>query len=85
MATSTTSTPLSLPRDLVDAERERAVVYHALAMPRPQQYTDLRRRLLRLTARVHYHPYWSARPAGAAAARVDLRRDAGQPDEGCAS
>ncbi|WP_367540404.1 hypothetical protein [Streptomyces globisporus] len=57
------------PDDLIDAQREWHATYRALAVPRPRHATELRRRLLLLSVRIHWHPFWST-----PAARVELRR-----------
>ncbi|XMN10867.1 hypothetical protein ACK8N7_35000 [Streptomyces griseobrunneus] len=36
--------------------------------------TELRRRLLALSARIHWHPFWSTPPGCLPAARVELRQ-----------
>ncbi|MFI0005772.1 hypothetical protein ACH4NR_37050 [Streptomyces globisporus] len=61
------------PDDLIAAQREWHATYRALAVPRPRHATELRRRLLHLSVRIHWHPFWST-PAGPPAARVELRR-----------
>jgi hypothetical protein len=63
----------AFPHDLLAAERERRAVYRRLSAPAPRQTTALRRRLLRLTGRVWFHPHWAAYTSGVPAARVELR------------
>ncbi|MFD3920176.1 hypothetical protein [Streptomyces sp. NPDC058595] len=56
----------TLPDDLVQARRAFTATYQDLAAPRPSQdRTALRRRLLRLSVWIHWHPYWTS-PAGPA-------------------
>ncbi|MER5973323.1 hypothetical protein ABT112_26955 [Streptomyces sp. NPDC002055] len=69
----------AFPRDLLQAQRDWNATYRALAAPRPHHTTALRRRLLRLSVRIWWHPYWSAGPAGPAG-RVRLRELARSPD-----
>ncbi|MFB7049560.1 hypothetical protein ACFCX7_25820 [Streptomyces microflavus] len=65
---------LPFPDDLIDAQREWHAAYRDLAVPRPRRTTELRRRLLALSARIQWHPFW-ATPAGRTpAARVELRQ-----------
>ncbi|MFK0230854.1 hypothetical protein ACIQUL_34375 [Streptomyces sp. NPDC090303] len=63
------------PDDLVSAQEAWTRTYAALARPRTPGTagtTVLRRRLIRLSAAVYFHPYWSRpRPA---AGRADLLR-----------
>ncbi|MFI9605321.1 hypothetical protein ACIHCX_36870 [Streptomyces sp. NPDC052043] len=47
--------------------------YAALAAPRPRDTTALRRRLLRLSVRLWWHPYWETVPS-VPAARSELRQ-----------
>ncbi|MER0428563.1 hypothetical protein [Streptomyces microflavus] len=45
-----------------------------MSTPPPPRTTELRRRLLALSARIHWHPFW-ATPAGRTpAARAELRQ-----------
>ncbi|WSC66962.1 hypothetical protein OHA57_39355 (plasmid) [Streptomyces anulatus] len=46
----------------------------ALAVPRPRHATELRRRLLMLSVRIHWHPFWSTPAGWTPAAWVALRR-----------
>ncbi|MFD6275503.1 hypothetical protein ACFWFI_08020 [Streptomyces sp. NPDC060209] len=62
------------PDDLVQTQQAWLAVYHELAAPRPRRTTALRRRLLVLSARVQWHPFWSTPPGRIPAARVELRR-----------
>jgi len=64
------------PEDLVRAQQEWHNTYRALAFPRPRRATELRRRLLALSVRIHCHPFWSTPPGRTPASRVDLRRRA---------
>lgn len=52
------------PDDLVTAQRAWLLTYAALAAPSAADPSALRRRLLRLSARVWWHPGWSALPPG---------------------
>ncbi|MFF3313003.1 hypothetical protein [Streptomyces sp. NPDC002952] len=63
----------SFPPDLVDLHLAYARTYRALASDAGRSRTRLRRDLLRLGARVLYHPYWSQRPGSAAAGWAALR------------
>ncbi|MEU4175158.1 hypothetical protein [Streptomyces sp. NPDC026589] len=65
------------PDDLVRAQREWHDTYRALAVPRPRGATELRRRLLLLSVRIEWHPFWSTPAGWTPAARVELRRRAG--------
>lgn len=62
------------PHDLVRAQQEWHDVYRALAQPRPRHATELRRRLVLLSVRIHWHPFWSTPAGWTPAARVELRR-----------
>ncbi|MEU6504504.1 hypothetical protein ABZ895_33720 [Streptomyces californicus] len=62
------------PDDLIEAQRQWHATYRALAVPRPLHATDLRRRLLLLSARVYWHPFWSTSEGWSPAARVELRQ-----------
>ncbi|MFC8639833.1 MULTISPECIES: hypothetical protein [Streptomyces] len=62
-----------IPDDLVQAERERHAAYRALAIFNSAHNTALRRRLLKLSATVWWHPYWNTVPGRASAARMELR------------
>ncbi|MDX3055969.1 hypothetical protein PV394_12600 [Streptomyces sp. NE06-03E] len=66
------------PDDLVRAQREWHDTYRALALPRPRRATELRRRLLALSVRIHWHPFWSTPPGRTPAARVVLRQRTGE-------
>ncbi|MGP4110279.1 hypothetical protein ACTWP5_05100 [Streptomyces sp. 4N509B] len=68
----------AFPDDLIRAQREWHATYRALAAPGRHGTTVLRRRLLRLSTRIWWHPYWRTAP-GAAASRVALRRQAAPP------
>ncbi|MEU4924587.1 hypothetical protein AB0G29_35200 [Streptomyces parvus] len=62
------------PDDLVDAQRDWHATYRALAIPGSPRMTELRRRLLLLSVRIHWHPFWSTPAGWSPAARVELRR-----------
>ncbi|MGW3503001.1 hypothetical protein ACWDMY_20210 [Streptomyces globisporus] len=62
------------PDDLIAAQREWHDTYRALAVPRPRYATELRRRLLLLSVRIEWHPWWSTPAGWSPAARVELRR-----------
>ncbi|MEU2907959.1 hypothetical protein ABZ771_34595 [Streptomyces globisporus] len=62
------------PDDLIEAQREWHAVYRALSAPRPRHAAELRRRLLLLSVRIHWHPWWSTPAGWSPAARVELRR-----------
>ncbi|MFJ9195452.1 hypothetical protein [Streptomyces globisporus] len=62
------------PDDLIAAEQQWHATYRALAVPRPRHVTELRRRLLLLSVRIHWHPFWSTPEGWSPAARVELRR-----------
>ncbi|MFJ3582801.1 hypothetical protein ACIPPS_11295 [Streptomyces sp. NPDC090127] len=55
----------TFPDDLVAAQTAWAHAYAELARPGTVRTTVLRRRLIRLSARIVFHPYWD-RPAPAA-------------------
>lgn len=60
-----------LPDDLVQARRAFTATYEALAASRPgQDPTALRRRLLRLSVRIHWHAYWNSAAGSADRARL---------------
>ncbi|MFB7969555.1 hypothetical protein [Streptomyces rubiginosohelvolus] len=62
------------PDDLIDAQRDWHATYRALAALRPRHAAELRRRLLLLSVRIHWHPWWSTPAGWSPAARVELRR-----------
>ncbi|MFI8200909.1 hypothetical protein ACIF6K_31050 [Streptomyces sp. NPDC085942] len=62
------------PDDLIAAQREWHAIYRALAVARPGRATQLRRRLLHLSVRIHWYPWWSTSAGWSPAARVELRR-----------
>ncbi|MGW0316074.1 hypothetical protein [Streptomyces flavidovirens] len=66
----------TFPYDLVQAQRDWERTYAALSRPRPRNNTALRRRLLALSSRVLWHPFWATPPGQSAAARVELRQQA---------
>lgn len=61
------------PDDLVQTQHAWNATYQALAAPRPRDNTVLRRRLLRLSVRLWWHPYWNTAPS-VSAARTRLRQ-----------
>ncbi|MDG9687831.1 hypothetical protein QC334_34750 [Streptomyces sp. DH18] len=58
----------------VQTQREWHATYRALAAPRPRHAAELRRRLLHLAVRIHWHPWWSTPAGWSPAARAELRR-----------
>ncbi|ONK11665.1 hypothetical protein [Streptomyces sp. MP131-18] len=72
------------PRDLVRDQRDWNRTYAALAQAGPVGQTSLRRRLIRLSARLAFHPFWNAdRPSATPAelrhqVRVQERREGGR-------
>jgi hypothetical protein len=63
------------PDDLVQTQAAWNATYNALAVPRPRDTTALRRRLLLLSVRLWWHPYWESAPS-VPAARSALRQQA---------
>ncbi|MBV1942127.1 hypothetical protein KUF83_37055 [Streptomyces sp. BV286] len=64
------------PHDLVRLQAAWNRTYDALAAPRPTPaHTQLRRRLLMLSTRLWWHPFWQG-PGSAPAARAQLRNQA---------
>jgi hypothetical protein len=61
------------PDDLVRTQAAWNTTYQALAAPHPRDTAALRRRLLRLSVRLWWHPYWQTVPS-APTARTELRR-----------
>ncbi|MFJ1969390.1 hypothetical protein ACIO93_12050 [Streptomyces sp. NPDC087903] len=61
------------PDDLVQTQHAWNATYQALAAPRPRDNTVLRRRLLRLSVRLWWHPYWNT-ATSVSAARTRLRQ-----------
>jgi hypothetical protein len=61
-----------LPDDLVRTQAAWNATYAALAAPRPGDTTTLRRRLLILSGRLLWHPYWKTAHS-VPAARMELR------------
>ncbi|MFI0999839.1 hypothetical protein ACIP10_35750 [Streptomyces galbus] len=61
------------PDDLVRTQAAWTTTYQALAAPHPRDTAALRRRLLRLSVRLWWHPYWQTVPS-APTARTELRR-----------
>ncbi|MFL0028472.1 hypothetical protein ACJBCE_36730 [Streptomyces sp. NBUL23] len=68
---------IPFPDDLIRAQQDWHAAYRALAVPRPRGATELRRRLLHLSVRIEWHPFWSTPDGWSPAARVELRRRAG--------
>lgn len=73
------STPF--PYDLVQAQHDWNTTYRALTTSGNRLTTSgnrlttaLRRRLLDLSARIWWHPFWATVPGNVPAARVELRR-----------
>ncbi|MFE8974921.1 hypothetical protein ACFYM7_15985 [Streptomyces cyaneofuscatus] len=66
------------PHDLIRAQQQWHDTYRALAEPRPRRTTELRRRLLLLSVRIHWHPYWTTPEGRTPAARVELRQRAAE-------
>ncbi|MFC9179275.1 hypothetical protein ACFTZJ_00815 [Streptomyces globisporus] len=62
------------PDDLIRAQQDWHATYCALAAPRPRHATELRRRLLLLSVRIEWHPFWSTPAGWSPAARAELRR-----------
>ncbi|MFE1384229.1 hypothetical protein ACFW6S_35325 [Streptomyces sp. NPDC058740] len=54
----------TFPPDLLDAQTSWITVYETLAGPCPADTSALRRRLIRLSANVYWHPYWERPTAG---------------------
>ncbi|MFD9099107.1 hypothetical protein [Streptomyces collinus] len=63
----------SFPDDLVQTQAAFHATYAALAAPHRGDTTALRRRLLRLSVRLWWHPYWDTTPS-VPAARMELRQ-----------
>ncbi|MFI1294334.1 hypothetical protein ACH4VM_39200 [Streptomyces sp. NPDC020792] len=61
------------PDDLVQVQYAWNATYDALAASRSRDTTALRRRLLRLSVRLWWHPYWKTVPS-VPAARTGLRQ-----------
>ncbi|MBT2392578.1 hypothetical protein J7E87_24895 [Streptomyces sp. ISL-1] len=70
------------PHDLVRAQHDWNRTYAALAAPRPGNTTVLRRRLLRLSVEVFWHPFWSTGRGRSPAARVALRQHVHAQEQG---
>ncbi|MET9097174.1 hypothetical protein ABZX72_34420 [Streptomyces cyaneofuscatus] len=64
------------PADLIRAQQQWHDTYRALAAPCPRRATELRRRLLLLSVRIHWHPFWSTPAGRTPAARAELRQRA---------
>ncbi|GGU11277.1 hypothetical protein [Streptomyces lateritius] len=63
------------PDDLVTAQRSWAATYEELARTGTARTTALRRRLLRLSGRVYFHPYWDQpRPTAGRPELAELAR-----------
>ncbi|MET7457993.1 hypothetical protein ABZT03_40340 [Streptomyces sp. NPDC005574] len=63
---------IDFPDDLVRTQYAWNATYEALASPHRRETTALRRRLLRLSVRLWWHPYWETAPS-VPAARAELR------------
>ncbi|MFF3974924.1 hypothetical protein ACFYZ6_34420 [Streptomyces rubiginosohelvolus] len=63
----------TFPDDLVQTWKAWNATYDALTAPRPHDTTALRRRLLNLSVRLWWHPYWQTAPS-VPAARSALRQ-----------
>ena len=63
----------AFPHDLVQAQHDWNTTYRALTTGN-RHTTALRRRLLDLSGRIWWHPFWVTVPGNAPAARVELRR-----------
>lgn len=74
------------PDDLVEDQRAWHAAYRDLAHPHPHRTTELRRRLLTLSCRIQWHPFWSTPPGRGPAARIELKRYArtGRQEKGAA-
>ncbi|WP_327686187.1 hypothetical protein [Streptomyces sp. NBC_00467] len=70
------------PDDPVQAQKDWDRTYAALAAPRPRTITVLRGRLLRLSARLVCHPFWSTAAGRSPAARVELQQVARDREHG---
>ncbi|MEV7238652.1 hypothetical protein AB0N06_33410 [Streptomyces sp. NPDC051020] len=62
---------IAFPHELVQAQRGWNSTYHALAAPHPR--TLLRRRLLHLSARIDWRPFWTSDPGRSTEARMPRR------------
>ncbi|MEW2085253.1 hypothetical protein [Streptomyces sp. NPDC005283] len=71
----------SFPSDLVQAQRDWNRTYAELAEGQGP-YTELRRRLLRLSSALFWHPFWDTERGGPPAAQVELRRQVRSQEEG---
>lgn len=60
------------PDDLVHTQHAWNATYQALAACRPADNTLLRRRLLRLSVHLYWHPYLVSRPAARPALRATV-------------
>ncbi|MFF0059580.1 hypothetical protein ACFYRI_34880 [Streptomyces microflavus] len=58
----------------IRAQEQWHTTYRALSVPRPRRTTELRRRLLALSARNHWHPFWTTPAGRMPAARLELRQ-----------
>ncbi|WSQ06336.1 hypothetical protein OG604_50745 [Streptomyces sp. NBC_01231] len=61
------------PDDLVQMQHAWNAAYEAPAAPRPRDTATLRRRLLLLSVRLTWHPYWRSL-SSVPAARAELRQ-----------
>ncbi|MEW2121792.1 hypothetical protein AB0945_43085 [Streptomyces sp. NPDC005474] len=72
------------PDDLVQTQHAFNATYAALTAPHPRDTTALRRRLLRLSVRLAWHPYWNT-ALSVPAARTELRQLARIRGTACAA
>ncbi|MFD7947856.1 hypothetical protein [Streptomyces sp. NPDC059744] len=70
---------IAFPEDLVRAQYDWIRTYEALAQPHPRRLAALRRRLPDYVWR---HPFFMTFEGSAAAARVELRRQAREQEHG---
>ncbi|WP_257137055.1 hypothetical protein [Streptomyces sp. gb14] len=64
--------PLS--ESAIAAQRAWHATYRALAVPRPRHAGGLRCRLLHLSVRIHWHPWWSPPAGWSPTTRVEVCR-----------
>ncbi|MFI6079677.1 hypothetical protein ACIBBB_01525 [Streptomyces sp. NPDC051217] len=67
--------PRLFPDGLVRTQRAWTAAYQDLAASSPGDNTVLRRRLLRLSVRLWWHPYLVARPAARSELRARVSRE----------
>lgn len=66
----------AFPNDLIQAQCDLYATYDALAAGDHLGNTALRRRLLLLSTRIWWHPFWNTRSPRSSADRAELRRQA---------